>query len=188
MSKLIDKPMRLIGIAGRAHSGKDTVCQLLLEGIEAHWDRVAFADPIKAMLAIMGVDCSDAMKDVIDPYYGTAPRYMMQTLGTEWGRGMIGENAWVKAFARRGAGRDLIVPDVRYENEAALIREHGVLIHLTGRGGIEGDHDSENTLAVNMMDVVIDNSGSLDDLRASINHNDIADRLMIANTVGWLPF
>lgn len=188
MNKPIGKPMRLIGIAGRAHSGKDTVCSILTDGYFQGFGRAAFADPLKKMLAVMGVDCSDEMKDKIDPCYGKTPRYMMQTLGTEWGRGMIGKNVWIKAFARRNAGLSIVVPDVRYENEAALIREFGVMIHITGRGGIEGNHDSENTLPINMLDVVIDNSGTLEDLPASIDHSAIGDRFHAATSVGWLPF
>lgn len=189
MSKLLTgRPMRLVGIAGCAHSGKDTVCSILTDGYFQGFGRAAFADPLKKMLAVMGVDCSDEMKDKIDPYYGKTPRYMMQTLGTQWGRGMIGENVWIKAFARRNAGLSIVVPDVRYENEAALIREFGVMIHITGRGGIDGDHDSENTLPVDILDLVIDNSGTIEDLHASIDYRAIGDRLHAATTVGWLPF
>jgi len=182
------KKMRLIGIAGCAHSGKNTVGNYLINHIESGWKCSAFADPIKAMLAVMGVDCSDANKDVIDPHYGVTPRYMMQTLGTEWGRDTIGVSTWIIGFLRRGIGFDHVVPDVRRENEADLIRDHGVLIHLTGRGGIAGTHASEKTLPVQLGDLVIDNSGTLEDLYKAIDINDIADKLHIANTPNWLPF
>jgi hypothetical protein len=182
------KKMRLIGIAGRAHSGKDTVSNYLIEHLDYQWQRSAFADPIKAMLAAIGVDCSDDNKDLIDSRYGVTPRHMMQTLGTEWGRGLIADDIWVKAVSTSGAGRDLIVPDVRRDNEADLIRKHGLLIHLTGRGGIAGTHASEKTLPVQLGDLVIDNSGTLEDLYSAIDINDIADKLHIANTPSWLPF
>lgn len=189
MSRLLTgRPMRLVGIAGCAHSGKDTVANILMDSYLHGFSRSAFADPIKKMLAIMGVDCSDEVKDEIDPLYGVTRRHMMQTLGEKWGRGMIGHDAWILDFIRRNGGRDLVVPDVRHEDEAKLIRAHGVLIHITGRGGIDSDCTSEKTLPVDMLDVVIDNSGTIEDLHASIDYRAIGDRFHAATSVGWLPF
>ena len=156
-----DTPMRLIGIAGPARAGKDTLCSYMLDNLGGVWLRSSFADPLKEMLRAIGVDCSDDAKAVVSDDYGVTPRHMMQTLGTEWGRHMIDGDIWVKAFARLNAGKCVIVPDVRFENEADLVREHGVLIHLTGRGGIEGNHASENPIEFKPGDIVIDNSRDL---------------------------
>lgn len=163
--------MRLIGIAGPARAGKDTLASYLLDNLSDDWTRSSFADPIKAMLCAIGVDCSDDAKAVIDDSYGVTPRHMMQTLGTEWGRHMIDGDIWVKAFARMNAGKCVIVPDVRFENEAELVREHGVLIHLVGRGGIDGNHASENALEFKAGDVVIDNSRDLAWLHDQVDGN-----------------
>ena len=154
----VSSKMRLIGIAGPARAGKDTLCSYMLDNLDGVWTRSSFADPIKEMLRAIGVDCSDDAKAVVSDDYGVTPRHMMQTLGTEWGREMIHGNIWVEAFARLNAGKCVIVPDVRFENEAELVREHGVLIHLVGRGGIEGNHVSENAIAFKPGDIVIDNS------------------------------
>ena len=170
MDVMVDK-MRLIGIAGPARAGKDTLASYLLDNLSDDWSRSSFADPLKAMLSVIGVDCSDDAKAVIDDSYGVTPRHMMQTLGTEWGRHMIDGDIWVKAFARLNAGECVIVPDVRFENEAALVREHGVLIHLVGRGGIEGNHVSENAIEFKPGDIVIDNSRDLAWLHAQVDGN-----------------
>src|SRR5690606_24735571 len=103
--------------------------------------------------------------------FGASPRKMMQTLGTDWGRQMIGEDIWVKAFARINAGKQVVVPDVRFENEADIVRANGILIHLVGRGGIEGDHVSENKLPFKEGDIVIDNSRDLAWLYAQVDAN-----------------
>lgn len=163
--------MRLIGIAGQARSGKDTLASYLLNNLSNDWTRSSFADPIKNMLNVIGVDCSDNAKAVIDDSYGVTPRHMMQTLGTEWGRTLIDNDIWVKAFARLNAGMCVIVPDVRFDNEADLVRQHGVLIHLTGRGGIEGNHVSENPIGFKEGDIVIDNSRDLAWLYAQVDSN-----------------
>lgn len=163
-----DTPMRLIGIAGSARSGKDTLASYLLEHLTDDWSRSSFADPIKKMLEVIGVDCSDEAKAVIDERFCYTPRHMMQILGTEWGREMIHGNIWVEAFARINAGKQVVVPDVRFENEADLVRANGILIHLVGRGGIEGDHVSENKLPFKEGDIVIDNSRGIDWLYAQV--------------------
>lgn len=166
-----DTPMHLIGIAGPARAGKDTLCSYMLDNLDGIWLRSSFADPIKEMLRAIGVDCSDDAKAVVSDDYGVTPRHMMQTLGTEWGRHMIDGDIWVKAFARLNAGKCVIVPDVRFENEAELVREHGVLIHLVGRGGIEGNHVSENAIEFKPGDIVIDNSRDLDWLHGQVDGN-----------------
>lgn len=166
-----DTPMRLIGIHGPARAGKDTLCSYILDNLDDIWLRSSFADPIKRMLEAIGVDCSDEAKAVIDERFCYTPRHMMQILGTEWGREMIHGNIWVDAFARLNAGKCVIVPDVRFENEADLVREHGVLIHLVGRGGIEGNHVSENAIAFKPGDIVIDNSRDLAWLHGQVDGN-----------------
>jgi len=165
------KEMRLIGIAGPARAGKDTLASYLLDNLSDDWSRSSFADPLKEMLRAIGVDCSDDAKAVVSDDYGVTPRHMMQTLGTEWGRNLIDGDIWVKAFARLNAGKCVIVPDVRFENEADLVREHGVLIHLVGRGGIEGNHVSENAIEFKPGDIVIDNSRDLAWLHGQVDGN-----------------
>ena len=167
----VSTPMRLIGIAGPARAGKDTLASYMLDNLDGEWSRSSFADPLKAMLSVIGVDTSDDKKAVTDDRYGVTPRHMMQTLGTEWGREMIHGNIWVEAFARMNAGKCVIVPDVRFENEADLVREHGVLIHLVGRGGIEGNHVSENAIEFKPGDIVIDNSRDLVWLHGQVDSN-----------------
>lgn len=167
-----DEEMRLIGIAGQARSGKDTLASHLLANLD-DWSRASFADPLKSMLTAIGVDCSDDAKAAIDDCFGVTPRHMMQTLGTEWGRHLIDNDIWVKAFARLNAGKCVIVPDVRFENEANLVREHGILIHLVGRGGIGGAHVSENPIDFKEGDIVIDNSLDLDWLQAQVDGNSV---------------
>ena len=163
-SDLMIGKMRLIGIAGKARSGKDTAANYLLEKLGDDWSSASFADPMKAMLGVIGVNCSDAAKDLPKNQYGVSTRHMLQTLGTEWGRDGIGSNFWIDVFEMYNAGQSVIVPDVRFENEAELIREHGVLICIEGRGGIEGGHISERKLQYDDRDIYIDNRGSLSEL------------------------
>lgn len=163
-SDLMIGKMRLIGIAGKARSGKDTAANYLLGKLGDDWSSASFADPMKAMLGVIGVNCSDVAKDLPKNQYGVSTRHMLQTLGTEWGRDGIGSDFWIDVFEMYNAGQCVIVPDVRFENEAELIREHGVLICIEGRGGIEGGHISERKLQYDDRDIYIDNRGSLSEL------------------------
>lgn len=136
--------MKLIGLAGRAGAGKDTVAGIL----SAHHDfaRLAFAEPLKQMLMAglreLGVSrelLSDAAaKERPIESLGKSPRQLMQTLGTEWGRQMINEDLWVLLAERalvqyRKFASGLVLTDVRYENEAHLVRRHGGSVWLIRR-------------------------------------------------------
>ena len=168
-SDLMIGKMRLIGIAGKARSGKDTAANYLLEKLGDDWSSASFADPMKAMLGVIGVNCSDAAKDLPKNQYGVSTRHMLQTLGTEWGRDGIGSDFWIDVFEMYNAGQSVIVPDVRFENEADLVRKNGILIHIKGRGGIKGNHVSEQAVNIKDGDIVIDNNGSLAELYAKLD-------------------
>ena len=85
--------MRLIGIAGKARSGKDTAASYLLNKLGGDWSAASFADPMKTMLNAIGVDTSDEAKDLPSNQYGVSTRHMLQTLGTEWGRNIIADDS-----------------------------------------------------------------------------------------------
>lgn len=162
----------LIGIAGPARAGKDTAADLLLELLPGSWQKLSFATPMKRMLAA-GFGLSECQlygeaKDREDSRYGCSPRHMLQTLGTEWGRKMIGEDVWVAAMAKMTDWGNHIIPDVRFANEAELIRSRGVLIHVKGRMGIESGHASEAGVSQRPGDYVVWNDGTIADYRAEL--------------------
>lgn len=165
----------LIGIAGPAGAGKDELANLLIMRLFGNGVKLSFASPLKTMLE-KGLGLSKGqlygpLKADIDERYGTTPRHLMQTLGTEWGRNLIAPDLWLNAMGYRvdslPHGIIPVIPDVRFEDEAAWVRERGKLIHITGRGGIPGDHVSERGVVKRAFDVVVDNSGSKYDLQVA---------------------
>lgn len=169
--------MRLIGIAGVAGSGKDTVADFL----KAHYNfkSVAFADPIRAgMKAITGlIDeyFQHPSKEVVLEIFGKSPRQMMQTLGTEWGRDSVNEDLWlilasIKVKAYHDEGYHVAITDVRFANEAAYIRNNGGCIWHIKRGGAGTKHlhASEAGVAFAQGDEVINNNGTIEDLHGKI--------------------
>ena len=161
----------IIGITGRARSGKDTVGNFIVSAVGGYC--FAFADPIRNMLRQIGIDMSDPYwqehkADVI-PALGVSPRTLMQTLGTEWGRDMINKDIWVTIAKQRVlmAGSSLAVAtDVRFENEADWIRGMGgTIIHIRRKAASSDEHSSESGIDRDPNDITIDNDGDLEELQ-----------------------
>lgn len=129
--------MILIGIAGPAQSGKSTLAgefRRLVEFRGQKYREQPFAGPLKRMLASIGVDVSDLSKNVPVAFLDgrITPRIMMQTLGTEWGRSLMSD-LWLRVWEHElDTGVCCVtVPDVRFDNEADLIRSlGGMIIHI----------------------------------------------------------
>lgn len=165
----------IIGIAGRARSGKDTIAQIIQQ--EYRCMTYAFAEPLKAMLRAIGLDEQDlngGRKDELNNDFQATPRHMMQTLGTEWGRDTINDNIWVIAAAQRikqmhrsQPDATILITDVRFQNEADFVRKHGFLIHVERPiQRIDGStHRSESRLSMLDSDYIIINDGDLEHLR-----------------------
>jgi len=153
-----DPLVRIVGLTGAAGSGKSTAAAYLER--EHGYKRMRFAAPLKDALRriLRGALLDDHtiermiegdLKEVPQAVLlGKTPRHAMQTLGTEWGRNCIGGLFWVNlmrhAIGALPAGTRVVVEDVRFENEAAMIRSlGGKVIRMEGRGGIAGSHQSE---------------------------------------------
>jgi hypothetical protein len=164
----------IIGISGKARVGKDTAANFIIAAVGGY--RYAFADPIKQMLKSIGVDYSDPYwqgnKDNVIPVLGVSMRQLMQTLGTDWGRDMISKDLWTlvasQNLARTGLG--MVVPDVRYDNEADWVRNHGGrIIHITRAAApTVREHASENGILVHDNDLHLTNDSSLEDLQHNV--------------------
>lgn len=179
---LAEDAPRVIGLCGAAGSGKSTVAAILAE---YGYTRLRFAAPLKSALAaiLLSAGLGEAeVADMIEGRHkgaphpalaGQTPRHAMQTLGTEWGRECIGPDFWVSLLRRRmrailGAGGRVVIEDIRFPNEAAVIPSAGALWLVTGRGGIAGGHASEAGLADLRPDLFLDNGASLEALEASV--------------------
>ncbi|TIN83075.1 deoxynucleotide monophosphate kinase [Mesorhizobium sp.] len=164
----------VVALSGAAGSGKSTAAQYL---VERHgYTRVRFAGPLKAAMAALGLSErhieGDLKEEPCDLLCGKTPRYAMQTIGTQWGRDIIGEDFWIGLWRNAAntvieAGGRVVVDDCRFPNEAAAVRRMGGDIYrLAGRGGIAGGHESERMDFT--ADVHIDNSGTVAELRRAL--------------------
>lgn len=72
------------------------------------------------------------------------------------------------ALASQVDGKNVIIPDVRFANEAVFVRSRGVLVHVKGRGGIAGDHLSERGIEQKPCDFVLWNDDGLGQYREEV--------------------
>lgn len=169
--------MKLIGITGKARTGKDTCAAFLVS--RYGFKRVAFADPVRlAAQQVFGLTedetWGDALKEVPIPYWGISPRQMFQKLGTEGVRNVFGPDTWVKRWEREydslSATRDVVVTDVRFDNEAKRIRaKGGIIVKLLREDAADvSRHSSENGISVLDCDVVITNDGTVEELHRKL--------------------
>lgn len=107
-------------------------------------------------------------------------RRLLQKLGTDVGRNMIGENVWVNIMARkiddhRGAGHPVVVTGVRFRNEVAMIEELGGRAVWVDRPGIQAPtegtaaHASENSVSEGDFSVTLLNDSTLESLRLKVD-------------------
>ncbi len=139
----------IIGLLGRAQSGKSSVARHLVQARQ--FKLVPFAGPLKSMLMELGLteeQVYGATKEIPDPLLcGQTPRHAMRTLGTEWGRQLIGQDIWVNAWEHKARKYPHVVcDDVRFPNEVTRIKELGGLIIRIRRPAAETEdatHESE---------------------------------------------
>lgn len=117
--------MILIGLTGRARSGKDTFCRLMREAFSgrAEIERISFADALKQQLAnASGISVGQAEIDK------ERWRPVWQLWGTEIMRHYYGPNYWVDLALDTiipNTASIWVVTDVRFKSEADAIRARG---------------------------------------------------------------
>lgn len=165
----------IVGLCGPAGSGKTTAARALcLASLttgappDRTWHRTSFAEPIRMMLRVMGVDddyLTEKKSHEIPNFPGSTARSLLRTLGTEWGRNFVHPDHWVHvarartihraAACRPGGG--YVFDDVRFANEAAMLKAHGGLIIEIRRPGDAylADHPTEAGLPPALIDHTI---------------------------------
>lgn len=168
----------IIGLTGVARAGKDSVAQCLRDLYG--YRQESFAAPIREFVArILGCDLAtlESIKEKPIAWLGgTTPRWMMQTVGTEWGRRTIDPDLWVKACMHRVAdhinlGSRVVISDVRFDNEAENIIARGGhvwRIERPGAGSVSSAHASEAGIHDNLVTHTLQNVGTLVDLRITV--------------------
>ena len=172
---------QIVGLCGYPRVGKDTIASVLCDGFG--WQRIAFADPLrKALLSL-------------DPYIRTGSTYarisrvietvgwdeakkipevreLLQRMGTEAGRHIHGDDCWVRLAEAKIERRmtPIVVTDVRFCNELAMLRKHGAKIINLVRPGFSkvNDHLSEQMDYASVSDLTVINHGLPEDISHAV--------------------
>ena len=162
--------MRIVGLTGPKYVGKTTVARVLGER-PYYLARRSFAEPpremIRTLLRLAGLSEAEiaaattgSMKETpLSCLRGRSYRHAIRTLGDEWGRQLVDEGLWTGILERRvtSEGVDVVVDDVRYEDEAELIRRLGGRVVELHRDGVERRVDPASEAGVRA-DLLISNN------------------------------
>ena len=206
----------IIGICGLIGSGKGTVADILVE--QYGYQKLSFADKLKDGVATVfgwdremlegDTDSSRVWRERKDAFWSSetgttvTPRSVLQLFGTECMRNGFYDGIWVSLVKKHivdNPNTNFVIPDVRFDNEANMIKSiHGEVWRVR-RGadpvwfrmyqdiGVEPKeaHPSEWKWANVDFNYVVDNNGTIDQLKSLVQgHLVSTSRLLDTTPVG----
>ena len=190
------KKQLIVGLQGLAGSGKSTMAAILQK--ELGFSEYAFAAPLKeackSLFALSDEQVYGDLKEVDDPIWKVSPRYILQRFGTE----MIRQHLFkelpdlhhkssslfidlAQRFIYSKPDQNIVLSDVRFEDEAALVTENeGILVRIVrdscSRSRLSETHSPEHASARAKLegpepDIIIYNNGTMSDFKATILSN-----------------
>ncbi len=176
----------LISFSGYATVGKDAAADLLVS--RAGFVKTYMSKPLEQALLTLNPWIVDHKESTIERFadlhtnlgYTSTKEFeevrrLLQILGTEIGRNMIGENVWLDLVFEeirnlRALDKSVAVTGVRNLNELTLVRQlDGVSVWIE-RPNMRpvNSHSSDNTLTAEDCDLVVTNNGTLRDLYVNL--------------------
>lgn len=164
---------RIVGITGLAGSGKDSalkfmqICPVLSD----LYRQIAFAEPLKEIARIVGFTSNQltdrTLKEATDSFWGISPRQFLQMCGTEMFRNVWRQDCWVEMARLKirnmrnfeHDNRMVFITDVRFPNEAQMIKDEGGVIVKILRPSVDigSTHASEAQIKDIAADLIIEN-------------------------------
>lgn len=152
-----------IGLVGKKRSGKDTVGKYLVS--QYSYKRFAFADEVRFLCGRLFGFSRDEV-ETKPPHV----RQVLQAFGTEYARSIF-PTVLIDVVLRRidrhrrvdpDGYRNIVITDVRFENEVEQLRKRDFVIAKLERGGDTADvHASETALENISPDFRLDNTSSI---------------------------
>ena len=186
----------VIAFGFKRRRGKDTAAQFAVDFLNesiapdiARLDHFAYS--LKEGIGRLVFGFTDAqiygdLKEVEDEFWGFTPRWALQVSGTEAMRKNIDPEIWAKTIYRRFRQdpRHVIIGDLRFPNEIAMIKKMGGYTVRIDRDvdldASQDKHSSETSFdnCDTKWDFTIDNNGTLDELKFKVK--------LIVNEVGHI--
>ena len=165
--------IRIIGLTGKAGSGKDTAADYLVN--TRGWVKTAFAKPLKDMcIQYLGLSEEDVYtqegKMRYNSFWGMTNREILQKVGTDAFRNGFNYETWVKITEIQvkkmlEEGKKVVISDCRFDNEAEMIERLGGIVFEIKRNdnqfeliGDEKSHISESGINKKLITEEIDNN------------------------------
>jgi hypothetical protein len=186
---------RIIGLNGKKGSGKDTAGAYL---VAAHgYERLSFAAPLKVSAAAsLGLPpdpetfeewknnpearvqlliypaATTRDEDDAEVVVDISVREYLQYYGTEGHRDVFGADFWTRQLIEAlDPEKRYVITDSRFVNECGAVRDAGGVIVVIQRDSAESadTHASEESLPDELVDTVLYNNGSIEDLYKTLD-------------------
>lgn len=162
MAKLV------IGISGWYQNGKDTFYDIIEKYSGLEVKRFAFADALKDEVWENVLKQFDTPREHLDNNNKFLYRPLLQWYGTDFRRTLYGDTYWIDKVKNEIINYPgiAIITDCRFVGEADMIKSLGGKVFRVKRPGfLPNDHSSEHDLDNYNFDAIIDNDGTIEDLR-----------------------
>jgi broad specificity phosphatase PhoE len=181
----MSRPVFRIAFNGAKESGKSTACKYLERKYDAKI--IAFASPLKSVVAeAFGLDVRDLhdpeKKRSVLPEFGVTPRQLLQVVGTELFRkeliaklpelgAKLGMSIWAyrTLCTIRATSGNIAVEDLRFDDEARLVKAEGFLRVKIVRPGLKVEEDKHESELGCETDIEIVNDGTISQLEAKLD-------------------
>jgi hypothetical protein len=146
MIPLLPEEIVVVGVMGKAGSGKDEFANVLKDNLGFY--KIPMAQRLKAAacavfdLAPDDVDTPEG-KARMNDYWGMTNRQLLQTMGTEAMQPIFGKDVWVKGairtmlFLHTQGAKKFVMPDIRFAHELAFISAVGGKVVYIERENLE---------------------------------------------------
>lgn len=136
--------MKILGLTGNKGSGKDTIADFIINN-NAHLKivKIGFADALKREVA---EGCGVSTQYIAE--HKDNFRLILQGWGTDFRRKLYGDDYWIKKWMQSANSLEpavdiIIVNDVRFLNEASMLKELDAKLVRVRREYNEDKHASE---------------------------------------------
>ena len=166
----------IIGISGKMKSGKDTLASILFNSLKSEKSVtiISFANVLKEITSYILskfdkkfdkklLYSQEGKESFFKPLYVTL-REFLQKFGCFMRD--LNQDCWINYVKSEMNKYDVvIIPDVRFQNEAEFVQKNGILVRLESKRCLKSDHISETELDEWEFNHVYHNDGTIEDLK-----------------------